>query len=201
MERPILFSGPMVRALLEGRKTQTRRIAKFQGFTEFSTYAPGIIWHGVSPSMKLKCPYGRPGDCLWVRETWGAVWPDMEWTPLEQCKIEYRADLPPGSTDFPGQWPAEDGRGSDEAPKWRPSIHMPRWASRIILVVNNVRLERLQMISHADILAEGIRDAGPGGEIINTDTFARLWDEINGDRAPWVSNPWVWVMEFRRSQP
>ncbi len=176
-ERPILFSGEMVRAILEGRKTQTRRLAKVN--------ADGY------PCDSL-CPY-CPGDRLWVRETWscGKV---FDRTPPGQ--------IPTVERDIPVWYAAEDGEESINRGRWRHSIHMPRWASRITLEVTGVRVERLQDISEADACAEGImRASGVCGQTVRPgprDHFADLWDRINNDRASWASNPWVWVVEFRR---
>jgi hypothetical protein len=158
-DRPILFSAEMVRAILDGRKTQTRRAIK-----PVPTFHGGGACHDADALQQdyvepywvfpKTCKYGKEGDTLWVRETWGAVWPADEPVPLRQCEIEYRADLPPGCTDRPGQWPADEGNGP-EVPKWRPSIHMPRWASRITLRITDIRVERLQDISEDDARAEG----------------------------------------------
>jgi hypothetical protein len=148
-------------------------------------------------------PYGKPGDLLWVRETWGAVWPADEPVPLRQCEIEYRADLPPGCTDRPGEWPADEGNGP-EVPKWRPSIHMPRWASRITLRITDIRVERLQDITENDAKAEGCDPVvHPDGAVdcgTRKTTFAKLWNHINGPGA-WDENPWVWVISFERVKP
>jgi hypothetical protein len=158
-ERPIPFKGEMVRAILDGRKTQTRRairpVPTFNGGGAILD-ADGGQEDYVEPYWVFPetCKYGKPGDTLWVRETWGAVWPADEPVPLRQCEIEYRADLPPGCTDRPGKWPADEGNGP-EVPKWRPSIHMPRWASRITLEVKGVRVERLQDVTEDDAKAEG----------------------------------------------
>jgi hypothetical protein len=216
-ERPILFQGEMVRAILDGRKTQTRRAIKpvptFNG--------GGAIFDGgdgqedfVEPYWVFPetCKYGQPGDLLWVRETWGAVWPADEPVPLRQCEIEYRADLPPGCTDRPGEWPADQGNGP-EVPKWRSSIHMPRWASRITLEVKGVRVERLHDITEDDARAEGAmwHDGGTYWHSgwrhdysdVHADaysSFARFWNKINGPGA-WEANPWVWVISFERVKP
>jgi hypothetical protein len=152
-------------------------------------------------------PYGKPGDTLWVRETWGAVSPTDEPVPLAlgQCEIEYRADLPPGCTDGPGEWPA-DARDDPEAPKWRPSIHMPRWASRITLRITGVRVERLQDISEDDARAEGCPYPPEwAGRFMDRDETAKtwfksIWNQINGPAA-WDDNPWVWVIAFERVKP
>lgn len=187
-ERPILFSGPMVRAILDGRKTQTRRIVKPQphgdcAAIEVGLYHPVVIdRHGdeqpgaeifgaysLDGEWGVKCPYGMPADRVWVRETW---------IPSDMGGFHYRA--------------------TDEVLPciWRPSIHMPRKASRLTLEITAVRVERLQDISEADARAEGLALAGailPGRA---AGCFSRLWDGINGKRAPWSSNPWVWVIDF-----
>ena len=195
-ERPILFSGPMVRAILEGRKTQTRRVVK--GLTPGHAHtgrsltglgypaSMGKWWaeflHSEPGSpIYVACPYGQPGDRLWVRETW-ALHPDDG-----EAGVLWRA------TD-PG-WDAE-GTGL----KWRPSIFMPRWASRIELEVTGVRVERVQGISEADAQAEGVAavQGDPEDHVDPVDRFAQVWDGINGKRGHgWDVNPWVWVVEFR----
>lgn len=197
-ERSILFSAPMVRAIFEGRKTQTRRIVKPQ---------PAGAW--AAPG-KTACPYGATGDRLWVRETWGldAYTGDM------QFSIKYRAGGDSYVTERNGsdEWVPiyqryMDGCGLDDKwDRWRPSIHMPRWASRITLEVTGVRVERLQDISEADAIAEGVEHDGDcwksyidgvGPFTTARISFKSLWDSINKDRAPWESNPWVWVVEFK----
>ena len=178
-ERPILFSGAMVRAILEGRKTVTRRVVKpqpdFLGSmtdptTPFKTLGAGL--HG-----QIVCPYGKPGDRLWVRETF-AVYGDEK-----MAAIHYRADRP--------HHVGQKGMG------YKPSIHMPRWASRILLEITAVRVERLQDINRGDAMAEGCpfpnMAAGPDPR----QWFAELWQEINGAES-WAANPWVWVVEFNR---
>lgn len=207
-ERPIRFSAPMVRAILEGRKTQTRRVVKPQPVidrtwlggwkheTRKATTALG------SPLIANACPYGQPGDRLWVRETWAprtlGAWPLMD----QHMKPIYRA-----SEDRP-EWKQI----------WKPSIHMPRWASRITLEVTGVRVERLQDISEADAIAEGVERTitGDGWRRYCNDpeleacgltpcasaanSFRSLWEWINSPDS-WTANPWVWVVEFRRLQP
>lgn len=179
-DRPILFSAPMVRAILEGRKTQTRRIMKPQPVT-----GPGgsQIIDGKSVRFCL-------GDRLWVRETW--------------CKTRnrylYRAsccdDKPSANTD---DWdaPIDD--------RWKPSIHMPRAASRITLEVTGLRVERVQDITEADAVAEGVTETfdSAGGcheRTTAAENFRALWEQINGVQS-WAESPWVWVVEFRRAQP
>lgn len=179
-ERPILFSGPMVRAILAGTKTQTRRVVKPQPAGEWAS--PG----------RSSCPYGRPGDRLWVRETFGHFERSEGFKP--GCAVFYRAD----------------GNCLKLEP-WRPSIHMPRWACRLVLEISAIRMERLQAISEADAIAEGASfhdGLGVGhsgwrhdfGDVHATarDAFARLWRDLNGPDS-WSANPWVWVVEFMRA--
>lgn len=252
-ERPILFSGAMVRAILGGQKTQTRRIVKQQppdGWDRHCWYTapvfgwtnepePAATWH------KVRCPYGQSGDRLWVREAWRiGAWdedegafaidycdgPQRKWLtdPTDhdclrfsklwiQCTDELIAKgIPPGADGLyrwePGQSPL----------RWRPSIHMPRWASRITLEITGVRVERLQDISEEDALAEGIvcenvivgsyyanghKEVTAGRFFFDgcsddgfedaVDAYAALWESINGAGA-WDANPWVWVVEFQK---
>jgi hypothetical protein len=214
-EHPILFSGEMVRAILDGRKTQTRRTRGLEQmnrhpdlYDKTTVDADGkVLMRHKDGSWVInwgKSPYGIPGDQLWVRETWGAVWPDDYPVPLEQCKIEYRADLPSGSTDYPGAWPADDAKGNDDAPKWRSSMFMHRKFSRILLEIVSVRVERVREISHQDLFAEGIYQPRPEGwlEWELREEYQNLWDRLNGKRGySWDSNPWTWVIEFKRIEP
>ena len=210
-ERPILFSGPMVRAILDGRKMQTRRVVKRQRDMEFDEKDPhfGPYWlpyvYGED-SIKVPCPYGNPGDRLWVRE---------------QCRAE---ELKSGLDGV--RYAADDTfisiENSQEASdRWCdlffyagkrganvPSIHMPRWASRINLEVTGVRVERLQDISEADAKAEGAQqiefdtgksygDGFPITEGSYVLGYHDVWESINGPGS-WAANPWVWVVEFKR---
>jgi hypothetical protein len=206
-ERPILFSGPMVSAILAGRKTQTRRVVKPQPdwIEEVKTtrYSPGpFIWPigGLGQQCGapiFKFPYGKPGDRLWVRETF-----------LDG--LAHRSDAERGSREdvyYRADGDAHEQFEDYTDAKWRPSIFMPRWASRITLEITNVRVERLQDISPADVMSEGFVKFGngtnyvPGLEWAERDpqkAYARLWDIINGKKYPWESNPWVWVIEFRK---
>lgn len=180
-ERPILFSASMVRCLLAGTKTQTRRIIKPQHLAFFNQDAAAML----SDWNERPLPYGQPGDRLWVRETFGHFECNQHFKP--GCNVYYRAD----------------GNCLELEP-WRPSIHMPRHASRITLEVTGVRVETLQDIDLADALAEGISDTGAlildsagneqGGPIAE---YAVLWESINGPGS-WDANPWVWAIEFRR---
>lgn len=192
-EHPILFSAPMVRAILDGRKTQTRRVVKDYPKT-FPGWWKGLHWvsadHFIKGALRYYCPYGHTGDHLWVKETW-AHDPDVK----QSEAILYRA------TD--SGW--DD---NDTGLCWRPSIHMSRLASRIALEIIAVRVERVQEITEADARTEGVgfvqthvRDAD--GNCTEEDSyvecFASLWDELNAKRGySWGSNPWVWVIEFRK---
>ncbi len=194
-ESPILFSAPMVRAILAGRKTQTRRVIK--GSTEFKgPYNPAYLEaHKHAKGWASICPYGVPGDRLWVREGLDGIF---------GCDAVYKAD---GLrlVDALG-WEVWDGghklRLGDVSP-----MFMPRWASRITLEVTEVRVERVQDISEADAKAEGpqasrdLADFADSPECIGSNiyrsTFQELWDSINGKRHPWSSNPWVWAITFK----
>ncbi|MCA7086099.1 hypothetical protein K7G19_21135 [Cupriavidus sp. DB3] len=211
-ERPILFSGAMVRAILDGRKTQTRLVVKPQ--PPAATKAVGIYHYpsdrdvfypcdggSLLGGWAQPCPYGERGDRLWVRETWAQP-----------------AALDPGPTVYRADYPACVPAGFDNVPPadaiaWKPSIHMPRAACRLVLEVTGVRVERLQDITYDDAIAEGMFDPGsirdtypPTGETGEQlgrrlkhpeRSFALLWEELNGAGA-WGANPWVWVVEFRR---
>lgn len=215
-ERPILFSGPMVRAILEGRKTMTRRVVKLRYGADV-VVTNGQVWKParVDYASYVDCPYGQVGDQLWVRETfaYSVIDPDglsPEDDP-ENYDIIYRAD--PERPN--GGW--TDGEGNRINAPWRPSIHMPRWASRILLEITGVRVERLHEISEADAQAEGVerviagvgwrRYCDPDSEEVGVPpcgdarrSFRSLWKFINGDES-WNANPWVWVVEFKRVQP
>jgi hypothetical protein len=224
IERPILMSGEMVRALLDGRKAQTRRLMNPQpasveywlhGEESDATHGHPIMrdesgkgWASCGP---FKCRQGKPGDRLWVREAFiealGKTW--------------YRAS-PPKSREHEQDWRVGAGR-------WTPSIHMPRKASRITLEVTSVRVERLQAITAEDIRAEGVQlmttEPNEDGKarawisvgekhsmsayltgdpktwsegVLLRAKFAGLWDSLNGERASWASSPWVWVVSFKR---
>ena len=220
-EHPILFNGPMVRALLADRKTQTRRIAPITDLN-IKPYGDDAVTWGVHFSRPVKgsigsysggkfsveqaqCiiasmfnPFGRPGDRLWVREAFAYSVIDPEGLSPEDDPENY--DIIYRATDHPaGGW--SDGEGNSIQAPWKPSIHMPRWASRITLEIVSVRVERLQDISEADAIAEGVNHSLhlPGGRFAN-ENYAHLWWQINGDGS-WESNPWVWVVEFKRIEP
>lgn len=193
-ERPILFSGAMVRAILDGRKTQTRRVVKDpDSFGCLTGDCPHETQSECDDDMRVLCPYGRVGDRLWVREAWQA------WTEFNGFAPR---DIPVGS----GINYLADGNEWDA--RKRPPMFMPRWASRITLEVTDVRVERVQDISEDDAIEEGVQDwcveADPRtGEPIQvrlrpSEEFANLWDSINADRGfGWDVNPWVWVVEFK----
>jgi hypothetical protein len=227
-ERGILFSGAMVRALLDGTKTQTRRPYKARKHPDFGCEMAAFELAGTPQHVVDRmCLYGKPGDRLWVRETWGVVsnaWDDdgnlVDWVPDRPATAI--ADMPFGqgyysghaiyAADGPYEWAGDDDGGGEPRSAWHPSIHMPRAASRILLEITSVRVERLQDIGEADCWAEGIEacesllddvaiidlakrmgrcmeDAAP--------SYAALWESING-ASSWDTNPWVWVVEFKR---
>lgn len=253
-ERPILFNSEMVRAILDGMKTQTRRVirpvpewededpqecedAKWADYSDWHRWHFSSFDHVALKNFR-KCPYGKTGDHLWVRETFRiGAWervkgasepfgykfafdykasPELNSTPWIHCSFgdgdEYENQ---SINDFqkaeikghPLVW--RDGekelnweRGHSPC-RWRPSIHMPRWASRIQLKITDVRVERVQEITGADVLAEGIRTGTfemAGWQYINE--FKDLWNSINKKRGyGWNENPWVWVVEFERIKP
>ena len=196
-ERPILFSAPMVRAILDGSKTQTRRVVK----------APrGLIdgcWTVCEAEAWLpSCPYGQPGDRLWVRETFAIV-PRTAYARSDGVQQTLRPDDDHDAAIYRAGWDRSNGGF-----RWRPPIHMPRWASRILLEITAVRVERLQGISRDDAQAEGIayseRFEGyciGEAEHFNChsprQSFFSLWEAINGAGSV-SANPWVWVIEFKR---
>ncbi|WP_289140896.1 hypothetical protein [uncultured Pseudomonas sp.] len=222
-ERPILFKGPLVRAILSGQKTVTRRPLKMpHGFWETSAT-------GELVPIPANCPYGKPGDRLWVRETWGVIshdfdehgnmidWePDRPASPIREMPfghgyysghVIYRAD-------GEAAWAGDDDGGGDDRSAWKPSIHMPRIASRILLEITDVRVERLQDISDAEIEREGIdldaladgqdrydmchAGSGADGRPTLRTAWRHLWESTGGN---WDGNPWVWVVEFKRVTP
>jgi len=198
-ERPILFSTPMVQAILTGKKTQTRRVINPQPRCElrqhygtWNEYQEGIDQAtGSNWGYGYKCPYGKQGDILWVRETWNR----------SDCNCEFSCTHPPYIYKADG-WSDDGG--------WKPSIHMPREACRLFLKIKDIRVERLQDISEEDALKEGFK---PGYESIGNgkfedvlerewtavDEFRELWQELNLKRGyGWNINPWVWIVEFER---
>ena len=229
-ERGMIFNGEMVRAILDGRKTQTRRPIKWKQtrFTEIGEREDGSKWPWSEDAEHTcdfwhPCPFGAVGDRIWVRETWGVVshaFSDdglmIDWVPDRPATAIH--EMPFGNGYYSGYaiyaadgdftWGDDDGY-EDGRSCWKPSIHMPRAASRILLEITNVRVERLNAISEEDARAEGIIDGGclncgepePCGcanpEPDATDAFAYLWQSIYG-QDNWNANPWVWVIEFKR---
>jgi hypothetical protein len=185
-EHPILFSTEMVRAILDGRKTQTRRVIKPQPEEEIvGDMLQTQIWYlDGDPDKMIHCPYGQVGDRLWVRETF--------------CQVCYKGD---GEPDVCLKEDCERNpiAFSKCFCKWTPSIFMPRWASRITLEITGIRVERVQEISPEDCLSEGIEKSNSDDwkELLSYQ-YADLWDSINGKKHPWSSNPWVWCLEFKR---
>lgn len=228
-ERPIIFSAPMVRAVLSGAKTQTRRLVRPQpedrcplvkergyAFRNYAEASLGNVKMADGSWGRVQCHYGLPGDRLWVRETWRVgAWDEStccvatdykadgycrrEWLRVDdedlfirlrqQCIDDARAALGPADryTWEPGRSPC----------RWRPSIHMPRWASRITLEITDVRLEQLQDISEADAVAEGCTPIRPELGRSAVEEFRLVWEQINGPGS-WNANPWVWVIEFKK---
>jgi hypothetical protein len=190
-ERPILFSAPMVCAILDGHKSMTRRVAKIDrvdGHPQESRIKVATMRNGKRfwlnsqadhpAHINQACPYGQPGDQLWVRETHLA---------FDENRVHYRANY---EIDPVGD--------KENGIVWTPSIHMPRWASRISLEITGVRVERLQEISGADAIAEGIDlSTVPDYVFGYQEAYRDLWESINGPGS-WDVNPWVWVIEFRR---
>lgn len=224
-ERPILFSDAMVRAILAGTKTITRRVLTPQPIEDsgepisVGRYHPTVVRRGIeepgaerfgasTSEQSWPCPYGEPGDRLWAREAWRAC--------VEEPEIDLRADGRSlrrpmhGDDEWWARWRARSAGG-----RWQPSIYMPRWASRLTLEVTSVRVERVQSISEDDARAEGCSGHDPepvaeGGAIYAMKGrssapsplahFRALWDSINGERpgCSLKANPWVWVVGFRR---
>lgn len=228
-EHPILFSEEMVKTILEGRKCQTRRIVK--AATDDSGCAASVHPDGsgrgwiawwprqvsAEETRKLypgengfKCPYGEPGDRLWVREPFGLRKVITVQGEMKDI-VDFEGPLPESKPHDYFLAHKESWKGG--LIKWRSPIHMPRWASRISLEITNVRVERIQEISQEDALAEGVvkvRDAcyvirGFDYDLVGLchtspiTPFAKLWDSINEDRGfGWEVNPWVWVISFKR---
>ena len=228
-EQPILMNSAMVRALLNGSKTQTRRIVKKVGLAApapqsvidgAATYAGGMVAH---------CPYGQPGDRIWVREMWGVIshaWDEacnlIDWAPDRPATAI--SEMPFGQGYYSGhviyaadgafEWSGDDDGDGDPRSAWHPSIHMPRRASRILLEIVSVRVERLKDISDADIVAEGIdmealaesqdrydivcKGSGASGRATERSAWRDLWESTGGD---WDANAWCWAITFKRVAP
>lgn len=212
-ERGMIFNGEMVRAILDGRKTQTRRPIKWKQtrFTEIGERDDGSKWPWSEDAEHAcdfwhPCPFGAVGDRIWIRESFFPAPLEMQYTPPRKTmwNIAYRDGV-----QMEKLAPAEYNPLIYNYERWTPSIHMPRWASRILLEITDVRVERLNAISEEDARAEGIIDGGclncgepePCGcanpEPDATDAFAYLWQSIYGQES-WNANPWVWVISFER---
>ncbi|NRG07203.1 morphogenetic protein [Klebsiella variicola] len=225
-ERGMIFNGEMVRAILDGRKTQTRRTVKFPVHDKNLGYelAGNELAGELSAGNYLNSAFGKPGDRIWVRETWGVVSHELDedgriqpWMPDRPATAIH--EMPFGNGYYSGYaiyaadgdftWGDDDGY-EDGRSCWKPSIHMPKAASRILLEITDVRVERLNAISEKDATAEGVPPAGsllpdyPGTFLTLKGDFAtakvafqRLWESIYGAEN-WQANPWVWVIEFKR---
>ncbi|HHS9827738.1 hypothetical protein H8L55_15300 [Klebsiella quasipneumoniae] len=218
-ERGMIFNGEMVRAILDGRKTQTRRIMTVQSeSSEFglryiaeSSLAKevGMYFWSQSDACGMKarskpfaCPYGKPGDRIWVREAFR-----VHSRATDVATLVYKASERNSWTEQTHRVPVAVCNKPATPEKWTPSLHMPRWASRILLEITDVRVERLNAISQEDAQAEGMEltgwrptysDPDSGGKVMTPyDNFAELWSSIYGDES-WKANPWVWVISFKR---
>jgi hypothetical protein len=209
-ERPILFSAPMVRSILDGRKTVTRRAVKKQAALDClaAGFEPAFL---ALPGNADLCPYGKPGDRLWVRETWYCNHSEIQKGPyLQPVDME---DLDQAREDGDLVY-AADGLNpyEQDQPTWKPSIYTPRWVSRILLEITDVRVERLQDITEAQAKAEGVRlytdhaELGDWWHVEGIETYSAdprksfelLWSSVG---RYWQANPWVWVVEFKRVTP
>ncbi|HHZ9906173.1 hypothetical protein [Escherichia coli] len=210
-ERGMIFNGEMVRAILDGRKTQTRRPVKFPVLDKNlgCELAGNELAGELSAGNYLNSAFGKPGDRVWVRETWGVVSHELDedgriqpWTPNRPATAIH--EMPFGNGYYSGHaiyaadgdftWGDDDGYEDDRS-CWRPSIHMPKAASRILLEITDVRVERLRSMSQDDARAEGVIAAS--GPMEAGLAFRELWDSIYGEES-WKANPWVWVIEFKR---
>ncbi|MCW9670450.1 hypothetical protein ORL60_14400 [Klebsiella michiganensis] len=223
-ERGMIFNGEMTRAILDGRKTQTRRIMKVQpkpcNHENWPDYSPDPQWksypsgwccavcnNGTTIDHRhhakgITCPYGTVGDRIWVRETFR-----VHSRATDVATLVYKASVRNSWTEQTHRVPVSVCNKPATPEKWTPSLHMPRWASRILLEITDVRVERLNSISQEDAQAEGMEltgwrptysDPDSGGEVMTPyDNFAELWSSIYGDES-WQANPWVWVIEFKR---
>ena len=209
-ERGMIFNGEMVRAILDGRKTQTRRIIKdctvgrdqISKFIQIEKKFIGCYPEDVPELIRECCPYGVPGDRIWVREAFR-----VHSRATDVATLVYKASERNSWTEQTRRVPVAVCNKPATPEKWTPSLHMPRWASRILLEITGVRVERLNAISQEDAQAEGMEltgwrptysDPDSGGEVWTPyDNFAQLWESIYGEEN-WNANPWVWVISFKR---
>jgi len=216
--KSIIMKSDLAQLTHLGYKTNTRRPV---------TPQPPIEWNHAYPISSENVPklsfrfcksedhdfggYKSPkyivGDILYVKETFAYVWPGETRVPKEKCRIEYKAET---GNRYPGEWPEDEAKGNPDAPKWCPSIHMPEWASRTHIIIQNVRAERVQSISAQDCLAEGLNERGIKRWIewgwhpndSHGHEFSLLWNGIYGKTEfGWAKNPWVWVYEFEKKEP
>ncbi|HBU8422657.1 hypothetical protein ACWQYV_10290 [Klebsiella pneumoniae] len=197
-ERGMIFNGEMVRAILDGRKTQTRRIIKdctvgrdqISKFIQIEKKFIGCYPEDVPELIRECCPYGVPGDRIWVREAFR-----VHSRATDVATLVYKASERNSWTEQTHRVPVAVCNKPATPEKWTPSLHMPRWASRILLEITGVRVERLRSMSQDDARAEGvIAESGPMEAGL---AFRELWDSIYGEES-WKANPWVWVIEFKR---
>ncbi len=198
-ERGMIFNAEMVNAILSGRKTQTRRPIKWKQtrFTEIAERDDGSLWPWAEDCERggdiwFACPYGEIGDHIWVRETFR-----VHSRATDVATLVYRASVRNSWTEQTHRVPVAVCNKPATPEKWTPSIHMPRWASRITLEITDVRVERLNSISDSDASKEGCCIADMESGDCLSDVFTRLWTSIYGDDS-WQANPWVWVIEFKR---
>lgn len=208
-ERGMIFNAEMVRAILDGRKTQTRRVMNVQpesnqfGLLHITSstkrsdigkyhWAESNATGNHVRSKLFSCPFGAVGDRIWIRESFFPAPLEMQYTPPRKTmwNIAYRDGV-----QMEKLAPAEYNPLIYNYERWTPSIHMPRWASRILLEITNVRIERLRSMSQDDARAEGVIAAS--GPMEAGLAFRELWDSIYGEES-WKANPWVWVIEFKR---
>ncbi|HBM2003981.1 TPA: hypothetical protein LUK53_004691 [Escherichia coli] len=199
-ERGMIFNDEMVRAILEGRKTQTRRPVKNVRadnclvIRKPTKKRNGVYTHVMDAPEHGLCPFGNVGDRIWVRETFNAFWLDNDVIQEIKDGVSLASELCDYKADY--------SDSSKPAEGWTPSIHMPRWASRILLEITDVRVERLHDMSEADAKAEGAFPATykiTPPEAVYRVGFGDIWRGIYGQEN-WLSNPWVWVIEFKRIQ-
>jgi hypothetical protein len=198
--KPVNFHWLEIIALLENRKTQFRRPVKIPGFNPTQKELDSKWFNELLP----RCPYGQVGTRLYVKEQWAAIWPGDSSVPLKKCLIEYQADKP--GDKYPGDWPDDEGKENPEAPKWRNASSMPKWVSRFVLEVKQVRVMRLDDMFPFDALKEGIKEVEPGmyqyysvkgaktpAPLLSFQTF---WYKTRG--AIWKDSLLVWVIDFER---
>lgn len=192
IERGMIFNGEMVRAILDGRKTQTRRPVKFPVHDKNlgCELAGNELAGELSEGNYLNSAFGKPGDRIWVRETFR-----VHSRANDVATLVYKASMRNSWTEQTHRVPVSVCNKPATSEKWTPSLLMPRWASRILLEITNVRVERLRSMSQDDARAEGVIAAS--GSMEAGLAFRELWDSIYGEES-WKANPWVWVIEFKR---